>query len=210
MVENKYKPLKPFRGWVLENFPFIENDFDALTNYQIFCKIIEYINNIITDVTAIEDSIDGVIKLVNDIKAYVDEYLEDITDVKEEIEDIKTAINTLNTSVISINNELTELKDYTDNLVSGSFDTLKTYVDNQDEELNEKIENIQIGAIEVYDPTTGKYEPLQITINNLYNLTNKDGITAGEFDTLQLTAGVFDGKDLTAYQFDSSSKTLLS
>ena len=210
MVENNYKPLKPFRGWVLENFPFIENDFDALTNYQIFCKIIEYINNIITDVTAIEDSIDDVIKLVNDIKAYVDEYLEDITEVKEEIEDIKTAINTLNTSVISINNELTELKDYTDNLVSGSFDTLKTYVDNQDEDLNEKIENIQIGAIEVYDPTTGVYEPLQITINNLYNLTNKDGITAGEFDALQLTASVFDGKDLTAYQFDSSSKTLLS
>lgn len=210
MVENNYKPLKPFRGWVLENFPFIENDFDALTNYQIFCKIIEYINNIITDVTAIEDSIDDVIKLVNDIKAYVDEYLEDITEVKEEIEDIKTAINTLNTSVISINNELTELKDYTDNLVSGSFDTLKSYVDNQDEELNEKIENIQIGAIEVYDPTTGVYEPLQITINNLYNLTNKDGITAGEFDALQLTASVFDGKDLTAYQFDSSSKTLLS
>ena len=210
MVENNYKPLKPFRGWVLENFPFIENDFDALTNYQIFCKIIEYINNIITDVTAIEDSIDDVIKLVNDIKAYVDEYLEDITEVKEEIEDIKTAINTLNTSVISINNELTELKDYTDNLVSGSFDTLKTYVDNQDEDLNEKIENIQIGAIEVYDPTTGEYEPLQITINNLYNLTNKDGITAGEFDALQLTASVFDGKDLTAYQFDSSSKTLLS
>lgn len=210
MVENNYKPLKPFRGWVLENFPFIENDFDALTNYQIFCKIIEYINNIITDVTAIEDSIDDVIKLVNDIKAYVDEYLEDITDVKEEIEVIENAINTLNTSVISINNELTELKDYTDNLVSGSFDTLKTYVDNQDEELNEKIENIQIGAIEVYDPTTGVYEPLQITINNLYNLTNKDGITAGEFDALQLTASVFDGKDLTAYQFDSSSKTLLS
>lgn len=210
MVENNYKPLKPFRGWVLENFPFIENDFDALTNYQIFCKIIEYINNIITDVTAIEDSIDDVIKLVNDIKTYVDEYLEDITDVKEEIEVIENAINTLNTSVIAINNELTELKDYTDNLVSGSFDTLKTYVDNQDEELNEKIENIQIGAIEVYDPTTGVYEPLQITINNLYNLTNKDGITAGEFDALQLTASVFDGKDLTAYQFDSSSKTLLS
>lgn len=210
MVENNYKPLKPFRGWVLENFPFIENDFDALTNYQIFCKIIEYINNIITDVTAIEDSINDVIKLVNDIKTYVDEYLEDITDVKEEIEVIENAINTLNTSVIAINNELTELKDYTDNLVSGSFDTLKTYVDNQDEELNEKIENIQIGAIEVYDPTTGVYEPLQITINNLYNLTNKDGITAGEFDALQLTASVFDGKDLTAYQFDSSSKTLLS
>lgn len=210
MVENDYKPLKPFRGWVLENFPFIENDFDALTNYQIFCKIIEYINNIIKDVTAIEDSIDDVIKLVNDIKAYVDEYLEDITDIKEEIEDINNSISGLETDISVINNEIVSLRNYTTDLVNGTFNTLKTYVDTNDTILDEKIENLKIGEIQVYDPTTGENEPLQTVINNIYGITNKDGITAGEFDALQLTASGFDSKDLTAYQFDSSSKTLLS
>ena len=156
MVENDYKPLKPFRGWVLENFPFIENDFDALTNYQLFCKIIEYINNIIKDVTAIEDSIDDVIKLVNDIKAYVDEYLEDITDIKEEIEDINNSISGLETDISVINNEIVSLRNYTTDLVNGTFNTLKDYVDTNDTILDEKIENLKIGEIQVYDPTTGE------------------------------------------------------
>lgn len=209
MVENNYKPLKPFKGWVLENFPFMENDFDALTNYQVFCKIIEYINNIIVDVTAIEDSIDDVIKLVNDIKAYVDEYLEDITDVKEEIEAINESIQSINTKVNKNSSDIVELKNYTDNLVSDTFTTLKNYIDLHDEELNDRIDNIEIGAINVYDPTTGEYSPLQVVLNNLYNMTNKDGINAGEFDALELTATGFDSKNLTAYQFDSQSKILL-
>ena len=31
-----------FRNWVLQNFPFLEDDFDALTDYELFCKMIEY------------------------------------------------------------------------------------------------------------------------------------------------------------------------
>lgn len=31
-----------FRNWVMQNFPFLEDDFDALTDYELFCKMIEY------------------------------------------------------------------------------------------------------------------------------------------------------------------------
>lgn len=30
------------RNWVFQNFPFLENDFDALTDYELFCKMVEY------------------------------------------------------------------------------------------------------------------------------------------------------------------------
>ena len=36
--------LKPFNRCCLENFPFIEEDFDALTSYEMYCKIVEYLN----------------------------------------------------------------------------------------------------------------------------------------------------------------------
>ena len=32
-----------FRNWVLQNFPFLEDDFDALTDYELFCKMMEYV-----------------------------------------------------------------------------------------------------------------------------------------------------------------------
>jgi hypothetical protein len=41
---NMYKKLPPFKWFVLQNFPFIEEDFDAITNYQLLCKIVEYLN----------------------------------------------------------------------------------------------------------------------------------------------------------------------
>lgn len=44
MKKYDYKKLPPFKGMVLQNFPFIEEDFDAITNYQLLCKVVEYLN----------------------------------------------------------------------------------------------------------------------------------------------------------------------
>lgn len=41
---NPYKKLSPFKWFVIQNFPFIEEDFDAITEYQLLCKIVEYLN----------------------------------------------------------------------------------------------------------------------------------------------------------------------
>lgn len=41
------KKLTPFKLVVLQNFPYIEADFDALTNYGTMCKIVEYLNKTI-------------------------------------------------------------------------------------------------------------------------------------------------------------------
>ena len=41
---NMFNHLPPFKWYVLQNFPFIEADFDAITNYQLLCKIVEYLN----------------------------------------------------------------------------------------------------------------------------------------------------------------------
>ncbi|MBO7692314.1 MAG: hypothetical protein J6T10_06730 [Methanobrevibacter sp.] len=38
-----------FRNWILENFPFLEDDFDALTDYELFCKMMEYVKKFAKD-----------------------------------------------------------------------------------------------------------------------------------------------------------------
>ena len=38
-----------FRNWILENFPFLEDDFDALTDYELFCKMMEYVKSFAKD-----------------------------------------------------------------------------------------------------------------------------------------------------------------
>lgn len=43
----KYNKLTPFKWCIINNFPFIEADFDAITNYQLFQKVVEYLNKTI-------------------------------------------------------------------------------------------------------------------------------------------------------------------
>lgn len=50
MNEYKYTPIKmtPFKWFVLENFPFIEEDFDSLTSYGLWCKLKKYFDDVAT------------------------------------------------------------------------------------------------------------------------------------------------------------------
>lgn len=211
-----YKELSYFKRWTLENYPFIEADFDAVTDYQLYCKIVEYLNKVIYNEKLTEQAMEELEADFLKLKEYVDEYLTDITDLKEEVQAIENSIAVLNQSIIDLNNKIdrvdsrvTNLKTYTDNLVNESYEVLKNYVDDQDEHLQEEIDNINIGALIIYDPTTGTYNSVQTVVNNLYGLTNKDGLTASEFDTLELTATEFDAYQITAYEFDSNARNIL-
>ena len=42
-----YNKLTPFKWFIIENFPFLEDSIDGLTNYQLLCKLGEEINKII-------------------------------------------------------------------------------------------------------------------------------------------------------------------
>ena len=44
------------RNFIFDNFPFLENDFDALTDYQLFCKMIAYVKKVaITNKTFVDN-----------------------------------------------------------------------------------------------------------------------------------------------------------
>lgn len=79
-----YKRLCPFKWFVLENFPFIEADFDALTNWQLFCKIGKEINKIIEKVNLSGEQVEALTNAFNALETYVNNYFENL-DVQEEI-----------------------------------------------------------------------------------------------------------------------------
>lgn len=217
MINKKdFKVLCPFKGWVLESFPYIEADFDAITNYQLFSKVTEYLNKIRDNQLLLQQSDNELIDAFNNLKAYIDEYLYSIPDFEDAINNINVRLDSLAQEIMNNTKSINELDSKIDSqieivkdLINQNYNTLKLYVDTQDNLLNEKIDNIQIGLINVYDPTTGLLSPLQTVINNLAQLSNKDGLTATEFDNLELTAQAFDNYEITAYDFDSSGKTIL-
>lgn len=79
-----YKRLTPFKWFVLQNFPFIDEDFDAITNYQLFCKLGEEINKIIDSQNIVGEQAETLTNAFNNLKNYVDNYFENL-DVQDEI-----------------------------------------------------------------------------------------------------------------------------
>ena len=84
MDKNKLKYLTPFKCCIIQNFPFIEEDFDAITNYQLLCKVVEYLNNTITAVNADTAQVSKLTDAFNDLKDYIDNYFNKL-DVQSEI-----------------------------------------------------------------------------------------------------------------------------
>ena len=98
MSNFNYTKLPPFKWFVLENFPFIEADFDALTNWQLFCKIGKEINTIVSSVNTLGTQVETVTDTVNtytdqvislseaftELQNYVNNYFDNL-DVQDEI-----------------------------------------------------------------------------------------------------------------------------
>ena len=82
MAEINKLPL--FVRCIIQNFPFIEEDFDALTNYELTSKIVEYLNNVINTLNNVIDVENQLQESFVELQQYVEHYFDNL-DVQEEI-----------------------------------------------------------------------------------------------------------------------------
>ena len=126
--------IPPFKWFILENFPYIEEDFDALTNWQLFCKLGKEMNKIIEKTNLTGEQVEQLTTAFNELKEYIDNYFENL-DVQEEIntkldemaesgELAEIIAQFLNTNVVFAFDSISDLK-LAENLVDGSF--VQTY-----------------------------------------------------------------------------------
>lgn len=108
-----------FRNWVFQNFPFLEDDFDALTDYELFCKMVEYVKEYGKEIDSFKKQIETFENYFNnldvqeEINNKLDEMAEDGT-----LENIIGQYIQLATTYVY--NNVAEMKTAT-NLVNGSY-----------------------------------------------------------------------------------------
>lgn len=130
-----YKKLSPFKWFVLENFPFIEADFDAITNWQLFCKLGEEINKVIEKVNLCGEQVEELTNAFNNLQNYVNNYFDNLN-VQDEINnkldemaqngELDQIVGKYITAVIqpqidNIKNEITEIKNREIIIVGDSY-----------------------------------------------------------------------------------------
>lgn len=68
---NNYKGMRPFRWFVLENFPFIENDFEAINDYRLFSKVVEKLNEVIKSMNLSNEQVENLTNKLNELENYI-------------------------------------------------------------------------------------------------------------------------------------------
>ena len=129
-----FNSLSPFKWFVLNNFPFIDADFDAMTEWQLFQKIGEWINKIIDSQNTVGTEMEKVVSAYRELYNYVDNYFKNL-DVQDEIN------NKLNEMAES--GELTELiKNYVDPI----FNEFSENINNEVDTINTKVNSLASGS----------------------------------------------------------------
>lgn len=149
----------------------------------------------------LQADIDG---LLDEAKAYTDE-------IKKEVDDELAAQITQVSNMISAAQEdfNAEIR-YIQSVIDSYLESAENYTDQEVANLrgyvDQELANV---GVNIVDPVTGIYGPVQDAIYSLYGLHTGDTLTATEYDALALTATVYDGKQLSASDYDLNGKTLL-
>ena len=159
----------------------------------------------------------GVLKKLNEVIAQTNSNTEFIENYSGRIEQLEAEIAGLRQEMITFENEMTQsialqfadIKVELQAMVATALNEARAYTDTVAAQLEQEIQEISIGQISLFDPTTGLYSPLQVVIDNLYTLGRTDALTATEYGALDLTATAYDAYELTAYEYDNNGKSLL-
>lgn len=189
--------MNPFRFFVLKNFPFIEKDFDAMSDYEILCKIFEYFEK---QIKAVDEKYSGIGDLVIGLEEQFNQLKTDINSI---LSSFRTDIlNDVNIALQNNYNDVIKLLSDYQTVVTGEISALRT-------EFQQEIERIELGDVNAYNPTNGLIENVSKVIMDVYEILRQNAISCSEFDALELTATEFDAVQITAYDFDVNGKTIL-
>ena len=158
----------------------------------------------------------GILKKMNEIIAvtntqqeFIDEFNVKYQELLAEFEKLRADFDALEDKITaSVQAQFNAFEVEVRNLITATQNYLIAYTDSAEARLQAQIEAIQVGDINVIDPTTGVLSPIQTVINNIAG-SSADALTASEYDTLNLTATAYDNYDITAYDYDFKGKALL-
>ena len=120
---NPYIEMNPFRFWCQKVLPLAYDD--ALSYYEVLCKLSEYLNEMLSNVEGLKDDVDNLRKAFEALQEWVNNYFANL-DIKGDIKE--TIIEMVNDGT------LTEiLKPYIDQEILNQWNAeYKKYVDQQD------------------------------------------------------------------------------
>ena len=146
---NIIKPLPPFKRWTLENFPFIEADFDAITSYELYCKVVEYLKEVASRQNELDDAMNYVLNYFNNLNVQeeIDNKLDEMVESGEFgriIDEFFTSFrNEFNTNLANYENSMNNQFNNYKNTINAEINTQNTNINNKFDEQNALLEEYE-------------------------------------------------------------------
>lgn len=201
-------------GWLLEKMKTLEDIYKNLQ--KEIQDTIDFVNNfeehadqLIDERIAVALSLylQRLINLENQVKKLEEELNKDdgvlgmISELHQDIADLQLQINNTNHNLTDEIQKVREL------LHKYKYD-MDAYVDSKVELLEKYIkeEVTKVDRLDVINPITGLFEPIQKVLDEMYDILIRSySLTAQQYDSLKLTAKEYDDYQITAYEYDTHS-----
>lgn len=193
MIEYQPKPkIPPIKFFQ----PITVNPEDWMSDVEFLLGILKKLNETIKQVNSNTEFINDYDGKIQELESEIDAFRHELDTFEQDINsEIDQRFNAIRTELQAmIVTTLTQANAYTDSIAA---------------RLEQEIQEISVGVITVYDPTTGILSPLQTVIDNLYGTSREDALTATEYDALELDASAYDAYEVTAFNYDKYGKTIL-
>lgn len=194
-------------GWLIKEVKKISDEYQSLIDWKNTHEA-EY-SELLARVNALE-------REINTFEAQIQEEFESLKNGLESYiyEQIHEALGQLIIELGDVRAEIIQLRaDVTRAILDLEGDIraqdlmLRNWVNARLDQFIEEIPDLT--TINVWNPVRGTLTSVQIAIDDLYNLGRSGGLTASEYDAMQLTASEYDSLDLTAYEYDNYAKDIL-
>lgn len=188
----------------IEGFPFIEQSFDSPTLYGLVVKIGKELNKTIIQVNKNTEILENIDVNFDEINQRIDTLNAEFLQLLNDFDSFKNDVSVYMAQKFS--EQYSQLISLMNDYQSVFNHNLEVAVAT----LNDRIDSVVLGQIDVYNPTTGLVENINKVLNDIYDSVRYDAITCTEFDALEYTATGFDAIEITAYNFDNNGKSILT
>lgn len=173
------------------------------TNYQDNLTYAEFLLGVLKKLNEMIDTVNSHSEFIDTYQGEIEEMQKELAQFRQDWLKFEIDINN------SITQQISDFKIEVFGALQAQLAQIRAYVDVQDEALKDYIDQVALGQIMVFNPTTGSMADLQDVINDLFNVSRENAITASEYDGLELTATEYDEYEISAYDYDVNGKTLL-
>ena len=202
-VNRQLEPIIKNINDTLNNFANrIENAENSVSDMRKeIAQIISWVSEIYGFIEHYTDLIGN--KVFNELKAYIDAWSKELPPVTCPVDGKLEPINTALEHIYNFYNQGITAGEYDGlSITAQAYDDLKITAGEYDG-FGKTLFN-RIYVCMMISPFTGERDYIANVVDRLADF-HKEGITASEYDALNLTAEDYDGKNITAYSYDWSN-----